>query len=178
MAGPEEIEWVTRLNRQLEPFQHAGQRLARSLEPLIAAWRQFEAARDRGDFRHFQIRLWLMGWMVQHIMDAKANPTHRKARVWLQVMHLTPGQIEGLLGLMLLDEPDLRIPSPKGRPRRIAKSTLAMAEELGRRIKDTGELPTTAAKRLLTDKGFRGQTLKDRADHLVKVWRNRVLKSR
>jgi hypothetical protein len=192
MSGPEATDWVARIARELEPLQRAGQRFARDIEqiykasaaarealrPLFEAWRQFVAARDRGDFRHFQFRLRLTVWIGQQINDAKDNPSHRRARVWLMVGHLTPKQLEGLLPYMMMDMPDLRIPKRRGRPRRARPSTLQMAEQLAERIKHTGELPTPAAKRLLTEYGFRGPDLKNQADHLVKVWRKRGLKSR
>jgi len=95
------------------------------------------------------------------------------------VQHLTPKEIAELLPYMMMDMPDLRVPRRRGRQKgRVAASRLKMAEELGERIERTGELPTTAAKRLLRDKGFRGDDLKGRADHLVRVWKNRALKSR
>jgi hypothetical protein len=192
MAGPEAIDWIARIERELEPLQRAGQRFASDLEqasrafaaardkwrPLFEAWRAFAAARERGDFRHFQIRLRLMGWMVEYMEAAKGNPTHRKARAWLMVRHLTPQQIEKLLPYMFMDMPDLRIPKRKGRPGHTAASTLKMVEQLAKRIERTRELPTTAAKGLLTDHGYRGPDLKGRADHLVRVWKRRALKSR
>jgi hypothetical protein len=193
MTGPEAIDWAARIAREIEPLQRSWQRFARDIEQaskpfagewrrLFEAWQQlskaFVAARDRGDFRNFQIRLQLTGWMVRQIEAAKDNPSHRRSRAWLIVKHLTPKQIAELLPYLIMDMPDLRIPKRKGRPRRTAASTLEMAEQLAKRINETGELPTTAARRLLVDHGFRGPDLKGRADHLVKVWRNRVLKSR
>jgi hypothetical protein len=199
MTGPEAIDWVARIARELEPLQRSWQRLARDIEQfskaardrggfeawrqLSEAWRQlsraFVAARDRGDFRNFQIRLQLTIWMGQQINDAKSNPSHRRSRVWLMVGHLTPKQIAELLPYMMMDMPDLRIPKRRGRQKgRTAASTLKMAEQLAERIERTGELPTTAARRLLAEYGFRGPTLKGRADHLVRVWKRRALKSR
>jgi hypothetical protein len=175
MAGPEEIDWVARLNRQLEPFQRAWQRVAPDIE---RAWRAFVVARDRGDFRDLQLRLRLTVWMGQQIGAAKNNPSHRAARVWLRMQHLTPKQIAGLLPYMLMDMPALRIPRRRGRPRQEAANALEMVEQLKQRIERTGELPTTAARRLLTDLGFCGQDVKGRADHLVRLWKNRALKSR
>jgi hypothetical protein len=196
MAGPEATDWLARITRELEPLQHSWQRLQRGIEqfsktsaaareawrPHFEAWRQlsdaFVAARDRGDFRNFQIRLQLTVWMGQQINDAKGNPSHRRSRVWLMVGQLTPKQIAELLPYVMMNMPDLRIPKGRGRPGRTAASTLEMAEQLATRINNTGELPTTAARRLLAERGFRGADLKGRADYLVKVWRNRVLKSR
>jgi hypothetical protein len=194
MAGPEAIDWVARIAQEIERLRRAWQRFARTIEQasklfaaardggewrrLLEAWRAFVAARDRGDFRNFQIRLRLTGWMVQQIQAAKDNPSHQRARVWLMVGHLTPKQIAELLPYMIMDMPDLRVPQRKGRPRRTAESTLKMAEQLAERINDTEELPTTAARRLLADYGFRGRDLKGRADHLVRVWKNRAFKSR
>jgi hypothetical protein len=95
------------------------------------------------------------------------------------VQHLTPKQIAELLPYMLMDLPDLRIPKRRGRQKgRIAVSTLEMAEQLAKRIECIGELPTTAARRLLADFGFRGQDVKGRADYLVRLWKNRAFKSR
>jgi hypothetical protein len=85
MAGPEGIDWIARIDRELEPLQRSWQRFARDIEqasklfaaardkwrPLFEAWRAFVAARDRGDFRNFQIRLRLTGWMVQQIEAAR-----------------------------------------------------------------------------------------------------------
>jgi hypothetical protein len=189
MAGPEAIDWVARIDRELEPLQHSWQRLLRGIEaareawrPHLEAWRQlsdaFVAARDRGDFRSLRLRLRLTVWMVQQINNAKDNPSHRKARAWLMVQQLTPKQIAELLPYMVMDMGDLRVPKRKGRPRRTAASTLEMVERLDRRINDTGELPTTAARRLLVECGFRGETLKGKADHLVREWKNRAFKSR
>src|SRR5262249_9985414 len=122
-----------------EPREGAWPRLARDIEQaskLFAAaryeWRPlfenlrrlshaFVAARD---FRNFQIRLWLTGWIVQQIEDAKDNPSHRRARAWLMVQHLTPKEIAELMPYMFMDMPDLRIPKPKGRPPLITASTL------------------------------------------------------
>jgi hypothetical protein len=195
MAGPEEKDWVARLNRQLEPLQRAGQRFARDLEqaskaiaaareawrPHLEAWQQlssaFVAARDRGDFRSLQFRLRLTFWIVRHIEAAKENPSRRSARAWLMVQHLTPKQIAVWLPYMMMDMGDLRVPKRRGRQKgRAAPSTLKMAGELDKRIADTGELPTTAARRLLANHGFRGD-LKGPADHLVRVWKKRAFKS-
>jgi hypothetical protein len=189
MAGPEATDWLARISRELEPLQRAGQRLQHGIEqfqeawrPHLEAWRQlssaFVAARDKGVFRDLQVRLRLTFWMVQQIEAAKENPSHRSARAWLMVGHLTPKQIAVLLPYMQMDLGDLRVPRGRGRPRRAAPSTLKMAEQLDKRIKLTGELPTTAAGRLLTEYGFRASTLKAAKDHLVRVWRKRVLKSR
>jgi hypothetical protein len=178
MAGPEAIDWIARIDRELEPLQRSWQSFARDIEqssklfaaaqdkwrPLFEAWRAFVAARDRGDFRDLRIRLRLMGWMVRQIQDAKDNPSHRTARVWLMVLHLTPKQIAELLPYMFMDMPDLRVPKRRGRQKgRTAASTLEMAKQLAARIERTGELPTTAAKRLLAEYGFRGPDLKGRA---------------
>ena len=77
-----------------------------------------------------------------------------------------------------MDMGDLRVPRRRGRQKgRTAPSTLKMAEELAERIERTGELPTPAARRLLAEYGFRGD-LKGKADHLVRVWKNRAFKSR
>jgi hypothetical protein len=94
------------------------------------------------------------------------------------VGHLTPKQIAVLLPYMMMDMGDLRVPKRRGRQKgRAAPSTLKMAGELDKRIADTGELPTTAARRLLRDYGFRGD-LKGPADHLVRVRKKRAFKSR
>jgi len=200
MAGPEDVEWIARLERQLEPLRHSWQSIARAWQSfardtelqrcetaanwrrLSEAWRElsstFVAARERGDFRNFQIRLRLTGWMMQRMEEAKDNPSHQRARAWLEVQHLTPKEIAELLPYMFMDLPELHIPRRIGRPPRIAASTLEMAKQLDERIKRTGELPTTAAKRLLTSLGFCGQNVKGRADHLVRVWKSNVLKSR
>jgi hypothetical protein len=193
MTGPEAIDWVARIAREIEPIQRSWQRFTRDIEQatklfagewrqLFEAWQQlsraFVAARDRGDFRDFRMRVQLTVWMGQQINDAKDNPSHRRARAWLMVRHLTPQQIAELLPYMIMDMPDSRIPKRKGRPRRSAAITLEMAEQLAKRIERTGEPPTPAARRLLAEYGFRGPTLKGRADHLVRVWKRRALKSR
>jgi hypothetical protein len=189
MAGPDATDWLARFGRELVPLQRAGQRLQHGIEqlqeawrPHLEAWRQlssaFVAARDRGDFRSLQFRLRLTFWIVQHIEAAKENPSHRSARAWLMVQHLTPKQIAEWLPYMMMDIGDLRVPKRKGRPRRTAASTLEMVEQLDRRIKETGELPTTAARHLVVEQGFRGRDIKGRADHLVREWRRRALKSR
>jgi hypothetical protein len=77
-----------------------------------------------------------------------------------------------------MDMGDLRVPKRRGRPQRTAASILAMAEQLDKRIKLTDELPTTAARRLLEAYGLGGLDLKGRADHLVRVWKDRAFKSR
>jgi hypothetical protein len=75
--------------------------------------------------------------------------------------------------------PDLRISKRRGRRKgRPTAGTLKMVEQLDVRIKDTGELPTTAAMRLVRDLGFRGDVVNGKADHLVRVWRKRAFKSR
>jgi hypothetical protein len=196
MAGPEATDWLARITRELEPLQHSWQRLQRGIEqfskasiaareawrPHFEAWRQlsnaFVEARDRGVFRDLQFRLQLTVWMGRQFNDAKGNPSHRRSRVWLMVGHLTPKQIAELLPYMMMDMPELRIPKGRGRPGRTAASTLEMAEQLANRIERTGELRTTAARRLLADYGFRGADVKGRADHLVRVLRNRAFKSR
>jgi hypothetical protein len=186
MAGPEATDWVARIGRELEPLQRSWQRFARDIEqastafaaardkwrPLFEAWRRVEAARDRGDFRALQYRLRLTLWMVEHIEAAKDNPSHRSARAWLMVQSLTPKEIAVLLPYMMMDMHDLHVPKRRGRQKgRTAARTLKMAEQLDKRIEHTGERPTTAAKCLLADHGFRGPDLKGRADHLVRVWR-------
>ena len=166
MTGPETVDWVARIDRELEPLRRSWQRLQPGIErfsktlvaareawrPLVEAWRQLEAARDRGDFRVLWMRLRLAVWMGLQINNARDNPSHPNARVWLTVGHLTPEQI--------------------------AASTLALAEHLADRIERTGELPNTAARRLLAEYGFRGPDLKGRADHLVRLWKKRAFKSR
>src|SRR5262245_55544993 len=100
MAGPEATHWVSRVDRELEPLQRSWQRFARDIEqasrtfvaardkwrPLFEAWHRlskaFVTARDRGDFRNFQIRLRLTVWMGQQVGAAKDNPSHRNARLW------------------------------------------------------------------------------------------------
>jgi len=198
MAGPEENDWVARLNRQLEPLQRALPPLAHNIEQIAnlfatardkGEWRRFfeqcqqisralVAAHDRVGSPDFQIRLQLTRWMMQKFLAAKNNPSHRRARVWLKMGDLTPKQMVELLPYMMMDMPDLNIPQRKGRRRGTPASTLVMVERLDERIRRTGELPTTAARGLLTDLGFRGRDLKNQADHLVKVWRKRGLKSR
>lgn len=193
MAGPETGDWVARIDRELEPLRRSWQRLQPGIEqfsktlvaareawrPLVEAWRQLEAARDRGDFRVLWMRLRLGVWIAQQFNNAKDNPSHRSSRMWLTAGHLTPKQIAELLPYLMMDMGDLRVPRRRGRQKgRAAPSTLKMAEELSKRIADTRELPTTAAKRLLVEYGFRGATVKGRADHLVRVWKNRAFKSR
>ena len=140
MAGPEAIDWVARIDRELEPLQDSWQRLLRGIEaareawrPHLEAWRQlsdaFVAARDRGDFRSLRLRLRLTVWMMQQINNAKDNPSHRKARAWLMVQQLTPKQIAELLPYMVMDMGDLRHPKRKGRPRRTAASTLEWSSD-------------------------------------------------
>jgi hypothetical protein len=192
MTGPEAGDWVARIDRELEPLRRSWQRLQPGIEqfsrtlvaareawrPLVVAWRQLEAARDRGDFRVLWMRLRLTVWMGQQINNAKDNPSHRSSRMWLTAGHLTPRQIAELLPYLMMDMGDLRVPRRRGRQKgRAAPSTLKMAEQLAERIERTGELPTPAARRLLADYGFRGD-LKGKADHLVRVWKNRAFKSR
>ena len=99
--------------------------------------------------------------MAQQFNNAKDNPSHKNARVWLTVGHLTPKQVAQWLPFVLMDMGDLRVPKRRGRQKgRTAASTLEMAEQLAKRIADTGELPTTAARRLLAAYGFRGPTSK------------------
>jgi hypothetical protein len=164
-------EWATRIAE----LQRAWQRLAHDFEPLSKAIARGDV---RNFFRNLQYQLRWMGWMLRHIEDAKHNPSHQSARFWLGVGHLTPKQIAVLLPYVLMDIPDLRVPQRKGRPHRTAASIMKMVEELDERIERTGELPTTAAKRLLAEKGFRGQDIKGRADYLVRARKNRALKSR
>lgn len=165
----------TRIVRTLEPIQEQIRELVHEVERLARA---FATARDRGDFCNFQLRLRLVLWMARWIGAAKSNPSHRSARFWLGVQHLTPKQIAELLPYVIMDMHDLRVPQRKGRPGRVAASTLTMVGELDDRIQHTSELPTTAARRLLVDKGFRGEDVKGRADYLVRVWKDRALKSR
>jgi hypothetical protein len=172
MTGPEAIDWVARIAREIEPLQRSWQRFAREIEPLQHSWqrfardiervsRAFVAARDRGDFRNLQIRLQLTGWMMQQFEAAKDNPSHRKARVWLMMQHLTPKQMAELLPYMAMDMAgDLRIPKRKGRSRGTAASTLEMVEQLANRIERTGELPTTAARRCSPDTASADETSK------------------
>ena len=174
MAGPETGDWVARIDRELEPLRRSWQRLQPGIEqfsktlvaareawrPLVEAWRQLSsrAARDRGDFRVLWMRLRLTVWMAQQFNNAKDNPSHRNSRMWLTVGHLTPKQIAVLLPYLMMDMGDLRVPRRRGRQKgRTAPSTLKMAEELAKRIERTGELPTTAARRLLAEYGFRGR---------------------
>jgi hypothetical protein len=192
MAGPEATDRLARIARELEPLQRAGQRLQHGIEqfskvcgaareawrPHFEVWRRFVAARDRGDFRDFQTRLRLTAWIAQQFNNAKDNPSHKNARVWLMMGHLTPKQIAVLLPHLQMDMGDLRVPMRRGRPRRPAANTPKMVERLDRRIKRTGERPTAAARALLTEHGFHASTLKAAADHLVRVWKKRVLKSR
>ena len=104
------------------------------------------------------MRLRLTVWMAQQFNNAKDNPSHRSSRMWLTAGHLTPKQIAVLLPYLMMDMGDLRVPRRRGRQKgRTAPSTLKMAEELAERIERTGELPTTAAKRLLVEYGFRGR---------------------
>jgi hypothetical protein len=191
MTGPETGDWVARIDRELEPLRRSWQRLQPGIEqfsktlvaarvawrPLAEAWRQLEAARDRGDFRVLWMRLRLGIWIAQQFNNANDNPSHPNARVWLMVGHLSPKQIAVLLPHLMMDMGDLRVPRRRGRQKgRTAPSILKMAEELAKRIERTGELPTTAAKRLLVEYGFRGDP-KGPADHLVRVWKNRAFKS-
>jgi hypothetical protein len=169
MVGPE-TDWVGRIARGLEPFQ----RFVRAVEQLAQT---IAAARDRGDFRNLRLCLQFLLWVTQQIEAANRNPKHRTARWWLGgLRRMTPEQLVTWMSYATMDLEDLRVPL-RGRPGRVAASTLALAKELDERIKRTGELPTTAAGRLLADKGLRGDT-KGRADYLVRVWRNRALKSR
>jgi hypothetical protein len=189
MAGPEAPDWLARIARELEPLQHSWQRLQRGIEaareawrPHLEVWRQlsdaFVAARDRGDFRALRLRLQLTVWMGQQFNNAKDNPSHRKARAWLMVQHLTPREIAEWLPYMMMDMGDLRVPKRRGRQKgRTAASTLEMAEQLDKRIKRTGEMPTTVARHLVVEQGFRGRDIKGRADHLVRVWKKRAFKS-
>ena len=194
MAGPETGDWLARIDRELEPLRRSWQRLQPGIEQfsktlvaareawrpleLAAAWRQLEAARDRGDFRVLWMRLRLGVWIAQQFNNAKDNPSHRNARVWLMVGHLTPKQIAVLLPYLHdgYGGP-ARAKAQRQAKGRAAPSILKMAEELAKRIERTGELPTPAAKRLLAEYGFRGD-LKGKADHLVRVWKNRAFKSR
>ena len=91
--------------------------------------------------------------------------------------HLTPKEIAQALTYyyLLADEPGLRIPQRIGRQPRRAADTQKLVERLDKRIKRTGERPTTAARGLFP--GLQGQALKDRADHLVRAWKKRGLKS-
>ena len=189
MTGPETVDWVARIARELEPLQHSWQRLQSGIEaareawrPHLEVWRQlsdaFVAARDKGVFRDLRMRLHLTVWMGQQFNDAKDNPSHRRSRMWLAMQHLTPREIAQALPFLFMHMQEMRIPKGRGRPRRAATNTLDIVELLDRRIKDTGELPTTAAKRLLIAYGYRTSTLKAAADHLVRVWKKRVLKSR
>jgi hypothetical protein len=71
-----------------------------------------------------------------------------------------------------MDTPDLRIPKRRGKPKgRTAAKTSEMVKELDKRIKRSGERPTTAARRVVRDFGFRGDKVKGKADHLVRVWK-------
>jgi hypothetical protein len=208
MIGPEATDWLARITRELEPLQHAWQRLQpgieqfskqtvaargawlqRSLEQFSeqtvaarATWRRLSrvvvAARDRGDFRRFKSGLQLTAWMLQEIEAAKRNPSHRRSRLWLAMQHRSPKEIAEALPYLVMLMPELRIPERRGRPRRPAAGTPKMVEQLDKRIKRTGERPTTAARQLLSKRGFRASTLKSAADHLVRVWKKRALKSR
>jgi hypothetical protein len=197
MPGPEAIDWIARIDRELEPLRRSWQRLQPGIEqfsktlvaareawrPHLETWRRlsaaFVAARDRGDFRVLWMRLRLGAWIAQQFNNAKDNPSHPNARVWLTVGHLTPKQIAGLMPYLMMDVGDLRVPRRRGRQKgRTAPSTLKMVEELAERIKRTGEPPTTAARHLVVERGFRGADIKNQADHLVKVWRSRVFKCR
>jgi hypothetical protein len=209
MAGPEATDWLARINRELEPLQHAWQRLQPGIEQFSkqtvaarAAWQQLQrsleqfseqtvaaratwrrlsrvvvAARDRGDFRRFKSGLQLTAWMLQEIEAAKRNPSHRRSRLWLAMQHRSPKEIAEALPYLVMLMPELRIPERRGRPRRPAANTSKMVERLDRRIKRTGERPTTAARNLLS-KRYHGETLKGKADHLVRLWKKRAFKSR
>ena len=96
MTGPEAIDWVARIAREIEPIQRSWQRFTRDIEQatklfagewrqLFEAWQQlsraFVAARDRSDFRDFQFRLQLTVWMGQQIkMQKVTRRTEERAR--------------------------------------------------------------------------------------------------
>ena len=128
MAGPETGDWVARIDRELEPLRRSWQRLQPGIErfskDVVAAreaWRPlrrgggFAAARDRGDFRRFQVRLRLTAWMLQEIEDAKDNPSHRRSRMWLAMGQRSPKQIAGCCLICMLDMGELRMPRRRGR---------------------------------------------------------------
>ena len=168
MAQTREIEVIQDFWQLYKSFKV----LRGELEQLSRVWRQL--------YQEFVVprRLRLIGWMVQQLEAAKRNPAHEMAQVWLNLQHLSAKEIAEQMSYLIIDMPDLRVPQRRGRQKgRIAASTLKMAEQLDKRIADTGELPTTAARRLLAAYGFRGPSVKGRADHLVRVWKRRALKS-
>ena len=177
MAGVEPIDWMARLDRELEPLRRLAPHFRRLIRGVEQFSKQVTAARERGDFLNLRMNLWLMFWMGHQLNAAKRNPAHPTAQAWLRMRNLSVEEIAKVLPYMILVMHDVRVPQCEGRPDRISASTLEMAKELAKRINDTGEPPTTAARSLLTEAGFRGN-LKGRADSLVRAWKKRALNSR
>jgi hypothetical protein len=168
----EPINWA-QVARDLERFGRGVSQVARE-----AQWLSREASRLGDAWQRsrpaFKTNLQLTFWMAEQIEAAKRNPSHRTARRWSRLKGLTPKQIDWLMDFMVMEVSALRVPQRRGK--RTAVTMREMAEQTDRRIRDKGELPTTAAKRVLAEHGRKGD-LKGRADYLVRAW-NRAFNSR
>ena len=154
--------------RSLQEFQTAARKASphiqsglRSLQAVREAWPRFESS------LRFNLRFTF--WLLQQIESAERNPRHKKARPWLALRNCTPRRAAEVIPyLVMIFEGDLNVPARKGRPSRVTDKTAELLEQLEKRIARTGELPTTAAKRLLRERGAKGD-LKGRADLLVRL---------
>ena len=163
-------EAMARVGNAWQKLHAAAQnpRLKQNLQLTSRMLRQMHAAAPR-----VQSSLQLTYWMLQQIEAAKRNPKHKKAKPWLALSNQTPREMEKLLPLAMILEGDLTaVPRPKGRQSGARVKPSSMVEQLAERIAQTGERPTTAARKLLEKRGFRGD-LKNRADALVKALKRR-----
>lgn len=155
----------------LQDTELALRRLAEAMARAGDAWRQIQAA-VRAAAPRIQSSLQLTGFLLQQIEAARRNPDHPKAKPWLAFQERSPREIEKIIPyLVMLLEGDLTVPRPRGRQAGTKVKSSNMVEQLAERIA-LGERPTTAARKLLAKRGFRGD-LKNRADALVKALRKR-----
>ena len=158
--------------RTLREFQIAVRQASPHIQSNLRTLRDFQST-VRKAWPSIQIRLRLTDWMLRQIEAAERNPRHKKARPWLALRSYTPRQIAEIVPyLALMLEGDLVVPNPKGRQTGARIKPSKDVERLAQRIAKTGERPTTAARHLLKEDGFRGE-IKNAADSLVKALKRR-----
>jgi hypothetical protein len=144
----------------LQAVHEAWQPIQSSLQAVREAWPRIES--------NLRLNLHFTLWILQQIKSAERNPHHRKAKPWVVLRNYSPRQIAEVIPYLAMTfEGDLNVPVRKGRPSGGTNKNTELLEQLENRIARTSELPTTAAKRLLRELGFKGE-LKGKADFLVR----------
>jgi|GEM_PF-4315914 len=157
----------------MQPFFAKMEKARVNHESFLLAWKKsFSISTPKVAFKLSEEWCRESEWIMKRYRAAAADPEYEKSKPWLELKHMALSQVRAIV--KCLPDPRIKRGRPKGSGH--VASDKKLISEVGKLV-ETGLLPTTAARKVLIERGV-SVGLKNKADYIAKKYNRSLMRGK